>query len=327
MNRELGIDLGASSTFIYLKGKGIVLREPSVVALEANTFKLVAAGTEANLIRGKLPGSVSIVQPVSDEINDYTTTVELLTNLFKKMKKYGISVNKPSVLCSISCGADENRRASLEDAFLQAGCKKIKLIAIPYVAAIGAKLDIDSDTPCMIVDIGGGTSEIAVLKNSNIINAVSINVAGKMFSNALISYIRHKHSIYVSGRTIELLKKTYGTVNEKHNRGNAVVHGRHYSTGLPATVEISSPEIRCILSKQIAKIAEQILMTLDEIEGSCVESIQKNGITISGGSAMLDGIDMLLSEYTGIEVKCASSPLDCVADGLGFLIDNELVKI
>lgn len=325
MSKTLGIDLGASTTSIYLQSKGIVVREPTAVAIEASTFKIVATGIDAHIILGRIPGSISIKRPFIEGITDYNAAVELMTSFFNKMKKNGIIVRRPIAVCSISCGADENERAAFEDALIQAGCKDVTLIDKPYAAAVGMKIKIDDIHPSMIADIGGGATEIAIFSGGKILNAVSINIGGAMFNNALAAYIRRKHNIYISNEAAELLKKTYGTVNEKRDRGNARVHGRNYSTGLPATIEISQPEIRNVLSRQIAKIAEQMLITLDEINEEYAEMIIYDGITISGGSAMLDGIDLLLSEYTGITVRTAVDPQDCVAEGLGILIDNEEV--
>lgn len=325
MSKTLGIDLGASTTFIYLKGKGIVVREPTSVAIEASTFKIVATGTDAHIIMGRIPGSITIKRPFIDGITDYNAAVELIASFFNKMKKNGISIKRPIVVCSVSCGADEDERAALEDALIQAGCKKVTLIDKPHAAALGAKLNIDDIHPCMIADIGGGATEIALFSEGKIISAVSINVGGTMFSNALAAYIKRKYDLYISVTAAELLKKTYGTVNEKHNRGNAIVHGRNYSTGLPAAIEISSLEIMKVLSRQIAKIAEQILIMLDDIGDEYADVIINDGITISGGSAMLDGIDKLLTEYTGIPVKTAVDPQDCVVEGLGMMIDNEVI--
>jgi Actin-like ATPase involved in cell morphogenesis len=323
MSKTLGIDLGTSTTFIYLQSKGIVVRESTAIAIEASTFKVIATGTEARARLGRIPGSITIKRPCSDGTTDYNATIELMRSFFGKMKKNGIIVKRPTVMCSVSCGADDDERAALEDALMQAGCKKVTLIDKPYAAALGAKLDINGTRPVMIADIGSGATEIAVFSGGNAVNAVSINIGGKMFSNALAAYIRSKYNLFISNETAELLKKTYGTVNEKHDRGNAVVHGRNYSTGLPATIEISSPEIRKVLSRQIVKIAEQLLITLDETGDEYVEAIVENGITISGGSAMLDGIDMLLSEYMDIPVTTAVDPQDCIIEGLGILIDSD----
>lgn len=325
MSKTLGIDLGASTTFIYLKGKGIVVREPTSVAIEASTFKIVATGTDAHIIMGRIPGSITIKRPFIEGITDYNAAVELMASFFNKMKRNGIFIKRPTVVCCVSCGADEDERAALEDALIQAGCKKVTLIDKPHAAALGAKLNIDDIHPSMIVDIGGGATEMAIFSGGKIVSAISINVGGTMFSNALAAYIKRKYNLYISVTAAELLKKTYGTVNEKHNRGNAIVHGRNYSTGLPAAIEISSPEIMKVLSRQIAKIAEQILIMLDDVGDEYADIIINDGITISGGSAMLDGIDLLLTEYTGIPVKTAVDPQDCVAEGLGMLIDNEVI--
>ena len=323
MSKKLGIDLGASTTFIYLQSKGIVIRESTAIAVEANTFKIVATGTEAHVIFGRIPGSITIKCPFNDGITDYNAAVEMMTSFFNKMKHNGIIVRRPTVLCSVSCGADEDERAALEDALIRAGCKNVTLIDKPYAAALGAKLDIANEHPVMLADIGGGATEIAVFSGGRVLTAVSINVGGRMFSNALAAYIRKKYNLFISDKTAELLKKTYGTVNEKHDRGNAIVHGRNFSTGLPGTIEISSPEIRKVLSRQIMKIAEQMLITLEEAGDEYAETVINDGITISGGSAMLDGIELLLSEYMDIPVNIANDPQDCVAEGLGILIDGE----
>ena len=323
MSKKLGIDLGASTTFIYLQSKGIVIRESTAIAVEANTFKISATGTEAHVVFGRIPGSITLKYPFADGITDYNAAVELMTSFFNKMKHNGIIVKRPTVLCSVSCGADEDERAALEDVLMRAGCRNVTLIDKPYAAALGARLDISRDHPVMIADIGGGATEIAVFSGGRVLNAVSINVGGRMFSNALAAYIRKKYNLFISDKTAETLKKTYGTVNEKHDRGNAIVHGRNFSTGLPGTIEISSPEIRKVLSRQIMKIAEQILVALEEIGEEYAETIIEDGITICGGSAMLDGIDMLLSEYMDIPVKIALDPQDCIAEGLGLMIDND----
>ncbi|MCL2519012.1 MAG: rod shape-determining protein, partial [Oscillospiraceae bacterium] len=275
----------------------------------------------AKLIQSRTPGSVNITQPFNNGISDYKTAVEVIRNLLKKINNSGIKITKPTVYCCVSCDADDDERAKLEDVLMESGCKRIVLVDKPYAAAIGARLNIVDENPCMIVDIGSSSTEIAVFKSSQIISAVSINLAGKQFSNALAGYIRRKYNLFITSASAEQLKRTYGTVNPKHERNNAIVYGRNYSTGLPASAEITPYEIREILSRQIAKIAEAILIVLDDLSDEDAEYIMENGITISGGSAMLDGIDMLLNKYLEIPVTATLNPMDCVADGLERLIN------
>lgn len=325
MAKTIGIDLGASNTFIYLKGKGVVMREPSMAAIEASSFKTVATGTDAKMIIGKTPGSAMISYPFSDGVTDYNTAVDVLTSFLQKMSVNGLNIIRPIAVCCVACGADEDECAALEDALIQAGCKEITLIQKPYAAALGAGLPITGNTPCMVVDIGSSSAEMAILEEGKVIASASTEVAGNMFSKALMSYIRRKFNIYITQSAADLLKHTYGTVNEKHDRGNAKIYGRDNSTGLPISNEISSPEIRGVLSRQIIKIAERILLMLDDVSERFADTIMENGITLTGGSALLDGIDLLLSEYLGTNVVIAGNPIDCVVEGLGFIIDNGLI--
>jgi len=321
MSKVLGFDLGTSSTLICLQEKGIIVREPSVAAVDSESFNVTAIGAEAKMITSRTPGSVNITQPFVNGINDYKVAVEVIARLLKKIKSSGIKINRPTVYCCVSCNADEDERARLEDVLKEAGCKRIVLVDKPYAAAIGANMNITSENPAMIVDIGSGSTEIAVFKSGAILNSSSITTAGRQFNNALANYIRRKYNIFITPTDAEQLKRTYGSVNPKHERGNAVISGRNYSTGLPASCEITPFEIREILTRQIVKIAEEILNVLSELNDEDAGYILENGITITGGSAMLDGIDFLLNKYTEIPITAAINPMDCVAEGLERLIN------
>jgi rod shape-determining protein MreB len=321
----LGIDLGASNTYIYLKDKGIIMRESSVAAIEYGSLNIAATGVDAKKILNRAPGSVTLAKPFQRGIMDFDIAVNMFRHYFHKLNTDIIRIRKPSVLCSISCEPRDEERAAVEDALMQAGCRAVKLIEKPVAAAIGANLKVHGTAAVMVADIGYCATETGIFADGTVVSARTTDTAGASFTAALAGYIRTKYNIYMTDAAVEQLKNTYGTVDPKREKGIAVIYGRNIFTGLPDSCKVTCAEIRGILSREVIKIAKTILMTLDGIPDEYVENVFDSGITLTGGSAMLDGIDTLLTEYTGITVSTRVNPIDGISDGLGLLIDNEAV--
>ncbi len=329
MGKSIGIDLGTANTLVYVKGKGIVLREPSVVAVEARSRRVVAVGNEAKLMLGKTPGSIRAMRPLKDGvIAEFDVTAAMLHHFFKRVAGNSL-FSRPRVIICIPYGVTEVEKRAVQDVTLEAGAQSVALIEEPIAAAIGSGLKVANAQGSMIVDIGGGTTEVAVTSLGGIVLSTSLRSAGDELDDAIIAYMKRKHNILIGEMTAEMLKKNIGSVYPQTDRGNMVVRGRNLLNGLPATLAVSSAEIREAMSEEISHIIDCIRTTLENTPPELASDIYDNGIMLAGGGALLAGLDMLISRVTGIRTTVAKSPLDCVAIGIGNVIEsmNELSGI
>ncbi|ENZ01002.1 MreB/Mrl family cell shape determining protein [Clostridium thermobutyricum] len=317
---DLGIDLGTATVLVYMKGKGIVLKEPSVVAMNKNTGKVLAVGEEARKMIGRTPGNIVAVRPLKDGvISDYDVTEKMLQELINKVcgnKK----ITTPKVMICIPSMATEVEKRAVIDAARNSGAKEVHLIEEPLAAAIGAGLDITKPNGCMIVDIGGGTCDIAVISLGGIVIRTSIKSAGDKFDEAIIRYIRNKYKLMIGEKTAEELKISIGSVYEDDNDSKAVVRGRNMLTGLPDNLSVTSAEIRESLKEPINLIIEGVKGVLEKTPPEIVADIIEQGILMTGGGSLIHGLDKLIQKETGLEVKIAENSVEAVAEGTGMVL-------
>ena len=320
--KSIGIDLGTANTLVYLRGRGIVLREPSVVAVEAKSRKVVAVGSEAKMMLGKTPGSITAVRPLKNGvIAEFDVTAAMLRFYFKKVSGSTI-FSRPKVMICIPYGVTEVEKRAVEDVTLEAGAQSVALIEEPMAAAVGSGLRIEDARGSMIVDIGGGTTEVAVLSLGGIVMSNSMRVAGDELDSAIVAYIKRKYNILIGETTAEILKKRIGSVHPDTDRGEMEVRGRNLLSGLPAIVTINSAEIREAMSDEVQHIVEAIRSTLENTPPELASDIYDTGIMLSGGGAMLNGLDLLISRVTGIRTVIAKNPIDSVVVGIGRVIET-----
>ena len=318
--KSIGIDLGTANTLVYVKGRGIVLREPSVVAVEAKSRKVVAVGSEAKLMLGKTPGSILAMRPLKDGvIAEFDVTAQMLHHYFKKVSGNTI-FSRPKVIICIPYGVTEVERRAVEDVTLEAGAQSVALIEEPIAAAFGSGLRVDDARGSMIVDIGGGTTEVAVLSLGGIVMSSSLRIAGDELDDAIVAYIKRKYNVLIGETTAELLKKRIGSIHPATDHGAMEIRGRNLLSGLPAIVTVSSAEIREAMSDEVAHIVESIRSTLENTPPELASDIYDTGIMLSGGGALLSGLDLLISRVTGIRTVVAKNPIDTV--GIGRVIES-----
>lgn len=325
-NRDIGIDLGTANTLVYVRGKGIVLREPSVVAVDVKKDTVVAVGTEAKEMIGRTPGSISAVRPLKDGvIADFEVTSAMLSYFIKTVlhKKF---FNRPRLIVCIPSGVTEVERRAVYESAVQAGAKDVELITEPMAAAIGAGLAVEEAAGCMVVDIGGGTSEVAVISLGDIVTSRSVRTAGDDFDEAIITYIKKKYNLLIGERTAEDIKIRIGSAYPYENEGTMDVKGRNLMDGLPKNVTITAEEVREALSDPISEIVGAVRATLECTPPELAADIIENGIMLTGGGALLRGLDELLHGETGMPVHVAESPLDCVVMGTGRCLDLGMVS-
>ena len=322
MGKSIGIDLGTANTIIYVKGRGIVLREPSVVAVEARTRRVMAVGNEAKLMLGKTPGSITAMRPLKDGvIAEFDVTAAMLHHYYTKVAGPSI-FSRPRVIICIPYGVTEVEKRAVQDVALEAGAQSVALIEEPIAAAIGAGLKVADARGSMIVDIGGGTTEVAVTSLGGIVLSSSLRSAGDEIDNAIIAYMKRKHNVLIGEMTAEMLKKNIGSVVPMADRGNMVIRGRNLLNGLPATLAVTSAEVREAMSEQVSRIVDCIRTTLENTPPELSSDIYDNGIMLAGGGALLSGLDILIQQLTGIRTMIAKNPMDCVAMGIGRVIDS-----
>lgn len=320
--KYFGIDLGTSNTLIYEKGRGIILREPSVVAREARGGKVVAVGGEAKLMLGKTPGSITAFKPLRDGvIAEFDVTAKMLHRFFKKVSGNSF-FSRPKVIVCIPYGVTEVEKRAVEDATLEAGAQSVALIEEPIASAIGAGLNIASPRGNMIVDIGGGTTEVAIISLGGIVLSNSLRTAGDRLDDAIMNYVKRKYNVVIGDVSAENLKKTIGSVFPGINPGTMDVRGRNLLTGLPATVTIASEELMEAMDEDVTHIVECICNTLENTPPELASDIYDNGIMLAGGGALLAGLPNLIYRVTGIKTNVAKMPLDCVALGIGRVIES-----
>lgn len=318
---DIGIDLGTASVLIHLKDRGIMLCEPSVVAIDKETGKMYAVGSEAQKMLGRTPGNIVAIRPLSDGvISDYTITEMMLKYFIRKVTRNRIF--KPRIMICVPSGVTEVEERAVIDAGTQAGGRQVFLIEETIAAAIGAGLDIARACGSMVINIGGGTSDVAVISLGGIVVSKSIKVAGNKFDDAIIRYIRRKYNAVIGDRTAEEVKINVGSVYKLDQEKTMEVRGRSLVTGLPQEITISSEEIRGALDEVSVQIVEAVHSVLERTPPELVGDISENGIVLTGGGAMISGMDKLLSEKTGIHVYLAEDPLSCVVKGAGIALDN-----
>jgi len=319
--KDVGIDLGTANTLVYMKGKGIVMREPSVVAVDVRSDTVLAVGSQAKDMIGRTPGSIVAVRPLKDGvIADFDITSTMLKHFIRKTVKSS-PFSRPRVVVCIPSGVTEVERRAVEDAARQAGAGDVDLIEEPMAAAIGAGLPVAEATGSMVVDIGGGTSEVAVISLGDIVTACSVRVAGDKFDESIASYVKKKHNLMIGERTAEEIKIKIGSAYPYDNEESIQIKGRNLLDGLPKNVAISSGEVREALSDPLSAIVDAIKSTLEKTPPELSADIIDHGIMLTGGGALLRGLDQLISQESSIPVHIAERPLDCVADGTGKRLD------
>lgn len=319
--QDIGIDLGTATVIAYIKGKGIVLREPSVVAVDNQTGNVLAVGQEAQKMLGRTPGNIVATRPLKDGvISDYTVTEKMLKYFINKIG--GKSIFAPRIMICIPSQVTEVEKKAVIDAASQAGARKVFLIEEPIAAAIGAGIDISKPCGNMIVDIGGGTTDIAVISLGGSVVSSSLKVAGDKFDEAVVRYIKRKHNVIIGDRTAEELKVNIGCVYPKIQDVEMDVRGRDLGTGLPRTLTISSSEMMEALIEPAMMIVDAVHGVLEKTPPELAADISDKGIYMTGGGALLDGLDKLLKEKTGINVMIAQDTVSCVALGTGKALDN-----
>ena len=320
--KDIGIDLGTANTLVYLKGKGIIIREPSVVAVDTKTEQVRYVGQDAKNIIGRTPGSIRAVRPIKDGvIADFDMTTAMLQEFIRKAKGSNPLVKARVIIC-IPSGVTAVERRAVREAAEGAGAKRVSIVEEPMAAAIGAGLPVEEPTGSMIVDIGGGTSEVAVISLCGIVTSRSVRVAGDEFDLSIINFIKKKYNLLIGERTAEHIKIEIGSAYPVGEEQDLEIKGRNLLTGLPENITITSDEIREALSEPLSHIVEAIKVTLERTPPELSADIIDQGITLAGGGAMLRGLDRLINEETGIPVYIAERPLDCVVDGTGKLLEN-----
>ena len=327
--QDIGIDLGTANTLVFARGKGIVIREPSVVAVDqkSNPPRVVAVGTEAKEMIGRTPGSIIAVRPLKDGvIADFEITAEMIESFIKRTTKRS-PFSRIRVLICIPSGVTEVERKAVHDAAKSAGANYISLIEEPMAAAIGAGLPVSEATGSMVVDIGGGTSEVAVISLGGVVTANSCRVAGDNFDESIISYIKKKYNLLIGERTAEDIKIKIGSAFPYDGEGTMNIKGRNLMDGLPKNVDVTSEEIREAMADPVSQIVDAVKSTLEKTPPELAADIIDHGIMLTGGGALLRGLDRLISAETKIPVLVAENPLDCVVDGTGICLDNDNLNV
>ncbi len=316
----IGIDLGTANVLVYIKGKGVVLREPSVVAFDRNTNKILAVGSEARRMLGRTPGNIVAVRPLRQGvISDYTVTEKMLKYFIGKA--VGRRLRKPRITVCVPSGVTEVEKRAVEDATYEAGARKVEIIEEPIAAAIGAGIDISKACGSMVVDIGGGTSDIAVISLGGTVVSTSIKIAGDNFDESLVRYMRKKHNLLIGERTAEEIKVKIGTAYKRPEILQMDVRGRNLITGLPKTITVTSEETEEALRETTASIVDAVHSVLEKTPPELASDIADRGIVLTGGGGMLQGLDQLIETKTGINVIQADDPLTCVAIGTGQYVE------
>ncbi|MBP1948153.1 rod-share determining protein MreBH [Virgibacillus litoralis] len=318
-NAEIGIDLGTANILIYSKTKGIVLNEPSVVAIDMNTKQVVAVGSEAKEMVGKTPQNIVPIRPLRDGvIADYDVTAQMLKEFLKKVsKKMGLSMRKPTVVVCTPSGSTTVERRAIHNAVTSYGAKHVHLIEEPVAAAIGADLPVDEPIANVIVDIGGGTSEVGIISFGGVVSCNSIRIGGDKMDEEITHFIRKKYNILIGERTAENIKMDIGHAHEEHTEEKMEVRGRDMVTGLPKTVTVSSKEVYSALKESLQQILETIRATLEECPPELSGDIVDRGIVLTGGGALLNGMKDWLADEIIVPVHIAPNPLESVAIGTG----------
>ena len=321
-SKDIGIDLGTANLLVALKGKGIVLKEPSVVAINKRTGNIVATGTEAKEMLGRTPEQISAVRPMKDGvIADFTATQLMLKNIIAKVgKRYNIG--KPRVVVGVPSGITEVEERAVEEAIMQAGAREVYLIEEPMAAAIGASLDVGEPSGNIIVDIGGGTTEVAVISLGGIVVSHSLRIAGDELDEDIVNYIKRELNLAIGDTTAEQIKIQLGCAMPLMTENSMEIRGRDLSTGLPRNVVVTSTQIEEAMRESISRIVEIVKMTLEKTPPELAADIMEKGIVLAGGGALIKNLDKLISKETGMPVYVADEQLDCVVRGAGKTLED-----
>ncbi|MDY2557987.1 MAG: rod shape-determining protein [Candidatus Faecousia sp.] len=317
-SNDLGVDLGTSNVLIYADGKGLVVREPSVVAVDRNTGKILQVGSAARNMLNRTPGNVVAMRPLKEGIiSDHEMTVKMLSEMFKTATKASVFTPKPRVVISVPSGVTEVEERSVINAAIEAGARRVFLIEEPLAAALGAGLNIKDPNGHMVVDVGGGTTDIAVLSMNGVAMSSSLKVAGDAFDDSIIRYVRRQHQMVIGRVTAEEIKIQIGEVYPRGEELTMNVKGRDAKTGMPKMVTLSSKEIYEVLRRPARMIADEVMEVLEQTSPELVSDVAENGITLTGGCSQLWGFAELLMERTGIACIVADDPDSCTAYGCG----------
>ncbi len=320
--KDIGIDLGTANVLIYIKGQGIVLNEPSVVAIDAETKKPLAVGTEAREMLGRTPGKVKAIKPMKDGvIADFEITEIMLNSFIKKIKAKKL-FSRPRILICCPTNITPVEKNAIKEAAERTGARKVYIEEEPKVAAIGAGMDISKPTANMVIDIGGGTTDIAILSLNDIVSSTSVRIAGNVFDQDIIKYIKEKYKLLIGERTAEDIKIGFSNIFDPNKKEKLEVRGRNLITGLPDTIEITQDETKLALEESIQKIVKATTNVLEQTPPELSGDIVEKGIILTGGGAMLRGLPELLEKELQVPILIAESPLTCVAEGTGTLLNN-----
>ena len=325
MGADIGIDLGTAYVLVYVKGKGIVLREPSVVAIREKTKEVIAVGEEARRMLGRTPGSITTVRPLRQGvISDYDATEQMLKYFIHKA--IGHRLIKPRIGVCVPSGVTEVEKKAVEDATKQAGARFVDTIEEPIAAAIGAGIDISRPCGSMIVDIGGGTTDIAVISLGGAVVKKSLKVAGDEFDDTIIKYMRKKYSLLIGERTAEEIKINVGSVYKREVPAEIEIRGRNLVSGLPKNIVVTSEEIRQALEEPVSSIIDGVRSVLEITPPELASDISDRGIVLTGGGSLIQGLDQLILQQTGINAVIADDAMSCVAIGTGMWVEYRYAK-
>ena len=321
-SKDIGIDLGTANVLIFVKGQGVVLNEPSVVAVDAESKKVLAVGNDAKEMLGRTPGKIKAIKPMKDGvIADFEITELMLNNFIKKINCKNLFA-KPRILICCPSNITQVEKNAIKEAAEKTGARKVLIEEETKVAAIGAGLDISKPTGSMVIDIGGGTTDIAVLSLGGIVNSISIKTAGNAFDAQIMKYIKNKYKLLIGERTAEDIKLSIGTTYNNKKKEKMEIRGRDMVSGLPKTVTISSEEVKEALDDNVNDIVHNVKLILEMTPPELSADIINKGIVLTGGGALLDGLDRVLEDKLKVPVYVASNPLTCVAEGTGILLEN-----
>ena len=320
--RDIGIDLGTANVLVYVKGEGIVLNEPTVVAIDADTKQVLATGSKANEMLGRTPGKVKAIKPLKDGvIADFEYTEAMLNDFITRVKGKGI-FSKPRILICCPSNITSVEKNAIREAAERIGARKVFIEEEPKVAAVGAGMDIAKPTGNMVIDIGGGTTDIAILSLGGIVNSSSIKVAGNSFDNAIIDYVKNKYKLLIGERTAEEIKLNIGNVYKGDKDKKMTIKGRDLSTGLPSMIEINEKEIEESIRSLANEMVKEVKSVLEKTPPELSADIIEKGIVLTGGGALLKGFPELFEDELKVPIFIAESPLTCVAEGCGIMLEN-----
>lgn len=318
LGKDIGMDLGTANTFVYIKGKGIVVREPTVVALDKGDGRVLAVGNQANEMLGRTPENITAVRPMKDGvIADFDMTQSMVRLLLQKALETKHGLSKPRVAVCVPVGITDVEKRAVEEALIQSGAKTVLLLEEPMAAAIGAGLPVELPVGNMVVDIGGGTTEVAILSLGGIVVAKSLRVAGDAVDMAIVNYVKKAYNLTIGDRTAEEIKFELGSALPYINEGYYEVKGRDMATGLPKNIKLSSSEVRDAIGDVLKELVGAIVEVLEETPPELAADIMENGIMLTGGGALIRNLDRFIATVTGVPVKIAENPLDCAVIGTG----------